>query len=231
MRIAVVHLARRQNPPGAFPAFWKSYQDHAPGADHDLILVWKNFIGVEHPNIPGAENVRHLVLSDEGGDLDVYFSVAKMFDYDAFVFLNSWTAIHRDGWLGILRDSLVDRVGLVGAFSRVESHRTNMFTDYPREWKQAGPRKKLTLPLFFAYAWLRLGSRIPAHPNFHVRTNGFMMRRDLLLRVHKPRLRDKLDALAFESGHRSLTRQVQALGYEVRALDAQKLMGDNRVNP
>jgi hypothetical protein len=230
LRIAVVHLARRQNPPEAFQKFWTSYSEHAPGADHDVILVWKNFIGEDHPNIPGVERLRHLVLSDKGCDIDVYFRVAEKFDrYDAFVFLNSWTAIKKDGWLGIMRDTLRGKVGLVGAFSTPESHRTNLTEGFRTAWQRPGLWKKVTSCLYFAYIWPRLGNRIPSYPNVHVRTNGFMIRREVLLQVRKPVIFDKLDALVFESGHRSLTRQVRRNGHEISTLDEQRLMGDNRV--
>jgi len=116
LRVALVHLVRKQNPPEAFARFWKSYVDHPPGMDHDLIIVWKNFIGVDHPNVPGEVNVRHFVVSDQGCDIDIYFKVSKMFDYDAFVFLNSWSEIIKDGWLKTMHNAMRDEVGLVGAF-------------------------------------------------------------------------------------------------------------------
>lgn len=53
----------------------------------------------------------------------------------------------------------------------------------------------------------------PAH---HVRTNAFMMKRSTIRRVEIRRLKSKLDAYTLESGHRSITRQVEGQG--LRAL-------------
>jgi hypothetical protein len=49
-------------------------------------------------------------------------------------------------------------------------------------------------------------------PNYHVRTNAFMLRRDILLKVRRPRLWSKLDAYAFESGKNGLTKQILNMG-------------------
>ncbi|HTU61936.1 MAG TPA: hypothetical protein VMF89_25940, partial [Polyangiales bacterium] len=57
----------------------------------------------------------------------------------------------------------------------------------------------------------------PAFPNPHLRTNAFAARREDLLRVVWPAISSKLDALRFESGPQSLTRQLQQFGRVVVA--------------
>ena len=58
--------------------------------------------------------------------------------------------------------------------------------------------------------------RFEGFPAHHLRTNAFMAERATLQLVRFPRIRRKMDAYVLESGHRSLTRQVQLLG--LRAL-------------
>lgn len=197
--------------------------------DHDVILIWKNFIGIEHPNVPGNVNVRHVVLSDQGRDIDAYFKISRMFEHDAFVFLNSWSEINRDDWLKIMHDAMRDKVGLVGAFSSLESHRKNIIKRFRRIWGPSPFLEKLLLPAHAFYRWFRLGIHVSPYPNFHVRTNGFMIRREVMLQIHKPVIFDKISAWKFESGYDNMTRQVRRKGYEVECLDECELIVDNRV--
>jgi hypothetical protein len=117
----------------------------------------------------------------------------------------------------------------VGAFSSRESHRTEIIRKFRREWKASPFWQKPAAFLFAAYRWARYGAFVPPYPNFHVRTNGFMMRREVLRQVRKPYLFDKMEAFKFESGNNGLTRQLQAKGYEIVCLDDRELISDNRV--
>jgi hypothetical protein len=55
-------------------------------------------------------------------------------------------------------------------------------------------------------------SRFPAFPNPHIRSNGFMVRRVWLASFDPSKIKTKMDACAFESGHESLTTQVRRKG-------------------
>jgi hypothetical protein len=56
-------------------------------------------------------------------------------------------------------------------------------------------------------------SGFPSFPNPHIRSNAFMIRKDVFLNLTKNvEILDKVDAYRFESGKKSLTRQVQKLG-------------------
>jgi hypothetical protein len=54
--------------------------------------------------------------------------------------------------------------------------------------------------------------RFESFPSHHVRTNAFMIDRTTLSRLRIGRVDRKMDAYLLESGHHSLTRQVQRLG-------------------
>jgi hypothetical protein len=58
-----------------------------------------------------------------------------------------------------------------------------------------------------------------AFPNYHLRTNGFLASRELLLRLRVPPLPFKLSAFMFESGHNGLTAQVLAMGLRALLVD------------
>ena len=54
--------------------------------------------------------------------------------------------------------------------------------------------------------------RFPSFPNPHIRTNGFMVRRDRLATFQPSQIKTKFDACAFESGVDSLTTQLRRAG-------------------
>jgi hypothetical protein len=64
-------------------------------------------------------------------------------------------------------------------------------------------------------ALLTLGffvGRFGAFPAAHVRTNGFLIERELLRSLERTPIRRKYDAFVVEGGHRGLTRQIAELG-------------------
>lgn len=57
-------------------------------------------------------------------------------------------------------------------------------------------------------------------PNPHIRTNAFCMRRELFLSLDMPEPQCKHDASMLEAGPKSITRQVQARGFDAVVVDA-----------
>ncbi|HWF51702.1 MAG TPA: hypothetical protein VG294_13775 [Solirubrobacteraceae bacterium] len=177
--------------------FAASYRAHAPGLDHRLVFLRK---GVE----PGPVARRCTDLCDEldaegveltpsGRDLDAYLAAARAVDAPAMCFLNSNSEILASGWLRALRLVLQEPgVGLVGATGSNES----ALSSAPH----------LLRPL--------LRRRYPPFPNPHLRTNGFMLERALMLGLDWPATTRKRGALELESGVSSITRQVWALGLQ-----------------
>lgn len=60
----------------------------------------------------------------------------------------------------------------------------------------------------------------PPFPNPHLRTNGFVIARDTVLRLKLPPFRTKPDTSIFESGWGNLSRQIWKLGGKVLVVDA-----------
>jgi len=63
-----------------------------------------------------------------------------------------------------------------------------------------------------ANAMLNWAPGFPLFPNPHIRTNGFMIKRERLLGFPIPAVRDKIEAMHFESGVNSLTAHLRGLG-------------------
>src|SRR6266511_3507422 len=124
-----------------------------------------------------------------------------------------------DGWLAKLarhaRDGAPDLIAATGSWI---SHLTQTL-DNPDAVRNlplpAG--RKVPLPRVLARIARRglisyLARRFDAFPNYHVRTNCFLVRRELLLASVPRRVYTKLDAYAFESARSGLSGRCKAAG-------------------
>lgn len=93
---------------------------------------------------------------------------------------------------------------------------------WPAGQRQIPPESGVTGPLHFFLSALRELARTPKvlrrfepFPAHHVRTNAFMMRRAMVLRLRIASLKRKLDTYVLESGRDSITQQVEQQGSSV----------------
>jgi hypothetical protein len=181
--------------------FAASYRAHPAGTEHRLVFVLKgapdDTIATRCRALADELDAERLELPATGLDLDTYMAASRRVDADALCFLNSSSEVLAPGWLAALRNALErPGVGLVGATGSNESS----LSSAPRPLR----------PL--------LRRRYPPFPNPHVRTNGFMLAREVMLTLDWPDTHRKRRALELESGMHSITRQVWARG--LRALVA-----------
>ncbi len=198
--IAVVHLVRRQNGLAPLQRFLESYRRHAAGADHELILLYKDFgkqVPADYAHALAGISHQRMLLPDRGFDLHPYFTAVARFDHDYFCFLNSYSRILSADWLGKLHAPVAARTaGLVGATGSCES-----IAALP------APKRWITQRYFAPF------------PNHHLRTNAFMAAREVLVRVTLRPMLFKFFALAFESGKDGLTAQIGRLGLDALVVD------------
>jgi hypothetical protein len=194
-----VHLVRAANGAGPFREFLDAYSRHDAGTEHALVLLFKGFraeadadpylaLAKEHP-------ARAIFVDDTGFDLTAYLSATRTLQGSLrCCYLNSYTRPLKDGWLSALVAPLSrPEVGLTGICGSYES----AYTSAPF-WGKA--RRRAAFAPF---------------PNPHLRSNGFVINRELLLDLDCPPPGSKWAALAIEGGKRSLTRQVWERGLEV----------------
>jgi hypothetical protein len=146
--------------------------------DRRLAEVEGTLEGVEHERILTP---RPLL------DLTAYRHAAEQIDARLLCFLNSYSRPLVDGWLSMLAAPLSrPDVGLAGTGGSCESAYS------------AAP------------FWLRRRRRrdFDPFPNPHLRTNGFILERELMLDLDWPVADSKAAAWALESGKRSLSHQV-----------------------
>ena len=211
--ICVVHLVRKNNGIDPFRGFLESYLEYPAGADHELLILYKGFSS-DFDVAPYEELLKStphtfLIVSDFGFDLGSYFIAAEKCNSKYFCFLNSFCVILDKNWLLKLYHHISEPgVGLVGTTG---------------SWGSLCPRKKpynknmhymvklvrsLTLPVLRPL----IGAYFDYFPNYHIRTNGFMIARDIMLRITRAILFTKLQAFYLESGKKSITNQILKMG-------------------
>lgn len=235
-----MHLVRKVNGEQPFRSFLDSYRGHRAGASHDLVLLFKGFDSEEeikrYLTLAAGLVSDWISISDEGYDLGAYLEAARQLPYLRLCFLNSYSTILVDGWLEILANALRQPgTGLVGATGSWGSqlsairfdlglggyyegvlgdrHRIReLFRALVEEEQSDTLSAKLTQKLGTVGAIFRRCTQFDSFPAHHVRTNAFLVPRDVLLQVHRGRQRDKLDLWILESGRKSVTRQIEAAG-------------------
>jgi hypothetical protein len=214
--IGLVYLAWAPLGPAPLREFLRSYHDHPAGVEHQLIVVLNGADRSEPGNADsdsGGEALSTALLAELGKiehrlielerpvlDLPAYGLAARHLEHERVCFLNSYSTILADGWLGQLSHALDDaNVGVAGATGSWESQ---------AEWVRGKP-------VYWPYqlAMLPRARRdYPRFPNPHLRTTAFMLDRMLLLEAGFEQAADKRDTYLLESGPHSFTRQILQRG-------------------
>jgi hypothetical protein len=178
-----------------------------------------------------------LVLEQPVQDITAYHLAAERLPGSTLCFLNSFSRLLADDWLALLSaghaatgvglagatgswasplTQLRYELGLGGKYAVAQGDRTRALARM-RELNEASQGASATehvavRKLRTARLMARRILVFPPFPNHHVRTNGFIVDRDVLLQMRVGAMRDKLSAWGFEGGRRGLTRQIEALG-------------------
>jgi hypothetical protein len=186
--VGVIHLVWAPLGPEPLERFVRSYREHPAGLEHRLVVALNGFAAPElaPPYRSALDGVDHELLFLERSTLDLvaYGTVAERLDTETLCFLNSHSELLAPGWLAKLHSHL-GHAGIVGATGSYE-------------------RPHSLLP------WRR--RRWPPFPNVHLRSNAFMLRRELMRSLRWPEVVEKHEAWALESGKSGLTAQVLARG-------------------
>jgi hypothetical protein len=203
--LALVHLVWAPLGCGELEGFLAAYCDHPAGLEHRLAVLCNGFTGPADSRLADVQRalagVEHELLLTPAPVLDLaaYRQASEQLDAARLCFLNSYSRPLADDWLAKLAGPLEDpAVALAGSGGSYES------------------------ALSSAPFWLRPRRRrdFPPFPNPHLRTNGFMIERSLLLDLEWPPLESKLATWAFESGRSSISAQVWERGLEVVVVGA-----------
>ena len=218
--ICVFHLIRFGTPLDVLARFLTSYRRFHAGCPHKLVFLLKGF---EEGAQPGLDQLLAVVphariaCPDRGFDLGSYFYGSSRVEERLVMFTNSYSVLQGEDWLAKLTTAYCQpRVGLVGATGSWESLASVHWQTRPD--KTAPWRSRLRAHGRTVALGLPLSALFPAFPNPHLRTNGFMLARRDFLALQPRILRTKLNAWSFESGRRSMTRQILERGLDVRVV-------------
>lgn len=225
--IAIIHLIWVPYGTGLFEQFVASYCKYKAGYKHQLILL---FNGVQqhdelapYIDIANKNNLsyRTIVCSGFNQDITAYYWAAEQIDNSYILFLNSYCELQADNWLACFsRHVNNSKVGIIGATGSWQSYSSTVFQTNPLRWEKDKTRtENFGKYKLFIKALLYWKFLFPAFPNPHIRTNGFMIKRTLLLSCKKGKLKTKFQAYLFESGKNSLSRQIIAKGLNIFIID------------
>jgi hypothetical protein len=201
--IAVVHLVWAPLGLEVLEGFLRAYREMPPGIPHQLAVILNGFHGSHAGGLADAQRVlaeveHEVVLPPRPiPDLAAYLLAAQQVQAERLCFLNSYSRPLVPDWLATLDAPFCDpSVGMVGASCSFES----AFSAAPR--------------------WLRPLRRrdFPPFPNPHLRSNAFVLDRELMLRLRWEVSRSKTTAWALESGRGSISNQIWDRGMKVLAV-------------
>ncbi len=245
----LVHLVWAPLGPEPLARFVDSYRRHDAGAHHRLLVVLNGFRAGDDLTLwrRSLADLDHeeLCLYRPVLDLSAYREVTERVPADRYCFVNSYTEVLADEWLGALVDGLcTPGVGIVGAtgswgsirsynrfalglggpYSRVFADRRRTMATLDAVAKSSQDplpdrRPPVKVPvLSYALALLGQAAGFAQFPARHVRTSGFMMDREVFSKLRVPAQRTKNDTYRLESGQHSITAQVEAFGLEARVV-------------
>jgi hypothetical protein len=240
----VVHLVWAPLGPDVVTRFSESYRRHRAGIEHRLLVIFNGFdLGQDlAPWRRALGDLKYQEFRTETPVLDIagYRQVVERVPAARYCFLNSYSVIRADGWLGLMQsianDSSIGAVGATGSWAsqssylrfelalggpyrqvfadRVRAIRTlaSLSPDVPHPEPAPHP---LWGALVGGRALLKAAARFAAFPSPHLRSNCFLIDRDIWLRVCSRAPNDKRGAYQFESGRRGLTARLRAMGLNV----------------
>jgi MoaA/NifB/PqqE/SkfB family radical SAM enzyme len=117
-----------------------------------------------------------------------YVKVAREHVYRYFLFLNSFSQVLVPGWLEMLyRQVQRPGVGIVGATGSYQSNTSDYYVFKNDKPKTLPAYKRAVLPLYrYIRYTLTIRGHFPVFPNYHIRTNAFMIARDVMAHLSAP---------------------------------------------
>jgi hypothetical protein len=216
MSLALVYLSRGLGAGcgiSALKDFLNAYRVFPAGCPHELIVITKGWSGVEGQDqlepILRAHAARVVALPDDGFDWGAYIRLVPHLSQEWLCFLNTYSRPRVAGWLNLMRMAAETSGMDTGAVGATGSWET-LAPVFPQPSVRSAYNTPLIYPLMLVYNTARFLMNIPvfrAFPNPHLRTNAFIVRRELFLDFVATQKfpRSKRDVAIMESGRTGFT--------------------------
>jgi hypothetical protein len=213
--VALVYLARVRSGLESLRRFLRSYERHPGGLEHELVVMFKGFSQetemAEWRTALSRFPHRELRMSDFGFDVRAYSLAARGLPHRYLCFLNSFSEPLAPDWLRILHRWVVEPgVGVVGCTGSW----TSIFSIVEHQLATGAglsPLRRLILRIK-----IPINRRAYApFPNPHLRSNAFLISRELMNRVWPGFVVSKRTAYHWESGRKGFSRRIEGLKLRV----------------
>ena len=211
--LALVYLARGID--GGLRSakeFFEAYRAFPAGCPHELIVIAKGWAGIDGQaellQLIHSHSARLVDLPDDGFDWGGYMRLAPQLSHDWLCFLNTHSRPRVTGWLNLLKAAADAPSMNIGAVSASASWQSLDIPILPPPSLRKGYNTILIYPLRLFRNMLRLAINIrqigdfAPFPNPHLRSNAFIIRRELFVDFAATQRipRCKRDAALLESG-------------------------------
>lgn len=232
-RIAVVYLSYVPFGIQYLINFIDSYRNKVSGESHELIILFNGFLS-QSELIPFFEILNKFEISCQAietnsrFDIDAYFYVAsKLNKFESLLFFNTYSIIQNNNWLSFFYRNLNKKsVGCVSASGTWgdNSHLVDYKLSIKKILSFKFDLKDIKKAIFFRFNFY-------PQVKSHLRTNAFMIRRDLFLSTYKPKVRPiflsfifglndkKISSFCFEHGNNSFSNQLLNRGFQLLVVD------------
>ncbi|MFP5042846.1 hypothetical protein [Parasediminibacterium sp. JCM 36343] len=223
--IFVVHLIWLPFGIDLFKQFVVSYKQHISGHEHQLLFLFngvgnKTETSAYHEYAISEGLIYTSFYMESVQDIEAYKWIALQVDCDYFLFLNSYTKILAGDWLLNYVKNIQDGIGLIGATASCSCYWQDVFKKHTWHWDSSQSFdynfRKIKLLIKAGTLWRFY---FKPFPNYHIRTTGFFISKQLFENISCGKLNNKFAAYLFESGRNSLTNQVIAKGLDVLVID------------
>jgi len=172
----------------------RSYEDH-PAASTRLVVAVKGFregeVPAEYLDRLAPHGSKVLPLEDTGFDIGSYWATARALTYGSYCFsipsASSSTTAGSPRWPGVTVPPLASSVPVAPGEPSDRRRAPAAVGPLPTPGGLPGSLPVSTPdrqgPLWLIEEWRRQVGEFPPFPNPHIRTNAFLIRRDLMLEV------------------------------------------------
>lgn len=210
-KIIVIYLSTKYSKVKDLNHFIKFYKKYRSGADHRLIICFKQLSNFElKKRQKKIGKLEYFIdpINKNDQEWGTLKRICEIFRNDYIFFMNDYSYPITKNWLKYFNKFKKNKL-IIGCTASKSSHFDNSFY---RNSKDSYFIACLKILYFFL--------KIPKFPNPHLRVNSFLIKsRDYLEFIQNKKFYNKLQSIILESGYNGFTNFFLNKGYKIKVLD------------